>query len=176
MPTETKTRAACRSEIHPEACLCAHCRSPQGYRGYLIYALVVLPIVILLILSAWTRSRVAETFDPPKYSSYPGALTVTDSENRFFRRKRQLSGRRYNVRNDRERERYSWKELQLRSEVSSIARAVSLTRVRSTALDTFIPARGQGAFRLRIAPARVLDAYAKLEVIVHYARFGAGRW
>jgi hypothetical protein len=175
MAPDTKTCLACKSEIHPHARVCPHCRSPQGYRGYLIVALIALPFLVLLGVSLWTRSRVSEAFDAPKYSAYANALAVTHSDTVYSDAEGRCGPTVTTFGTIANSSDIPWKDVQL--EVKHFDREGHLVDAGAEqALDTFVPARGQGAFRIQFTAARERDAYAKHEVVVHYARYGAGRW
>jgi hypothetical protein len=150
----TKTCRMCCSEIADAARICPHCRHPQGWLSVGRWAVSSIFLVAMLGVILWGRTTVSTTLDPPKYSAHLGALRVKSSE-MVYNLEGQCPtlttfGTVVNASD------IPWKDLQI--EVRYFNKAGALVDAQSEdAYRSFVPANGEGAFRLQMKPARAKE-------------------
>lgn len=169
-----KTCRTCRSEINQYARVCPHCRYPQGAWRFATYGLIVLVLFGFLALGRWQDSaRMARILDPPKYSAHPGALKVTRSEVVYDAAAACPTVTTFGtIANQSD---IAWKDLQIEVRYFD-ASGQMIDAEGEQAYHSFVPPNGEGVFRLQMRASREREAYSKHEVIIHYAKYGAGAW
>ena len=111
--------------------------------------------------------------DMPKYSEYPDALAVTKSEVAYDPAESCPMITTFGTIANRSD--IPWKDLQMQVRYFDAAGKM-IDAQAGEAYRSFVPARGEGVFRLQMRAAHARDAYARHEVTVLYAKYGGSPW